>query len=48
MNFVKIGDDSIPEEERMTSGEFKLKLNKGPYAGFNLIFGNVFDKEGDN
>ena len=46
MNYVKIGDESIPEEDRLTIREFKFKLNKGPYAGFNLIFGNVYDKHG--
>ena len=46
MNFVKIGDESIPKEDRQTLREFNFKLNKGPYAGFNLIFGNVYNKNG--
>ena len=29
----------------MTTGEFKRKLNDGPYAGFNLVFGNILEED---
>ena len=45
MDFVKINDDDIPEEDKITIEDFQWKLYEGKFRGFNFIFGNILDND---
>ena len=46
MEYVKCGDDTIPEEDKMFCKEDKYPkiFEKFRYRGFNIVYGNIKDK----
>jgi hypothetical protein len=43
MEYVKINDEDIPEDKKISYEAFLSRLLDGTFKGFNLLFGNILD-----
>ena len=45
LEYVKINDEDIFEGDRMPIETFMERLRCDMYKGFNLLYGNLFDRD---
>ena len=45
LEYVKINDEDIFEGDRMPIETFMERLRCDTYKGFNLLYGNLFDRD---